>query len=379
MTGGISDVMATSPHDPAQRHVAEEIANDTDSRVVVKAHRVERPKRMKPELLYQDDATFDSEPLVDTTAALTLRSKKTARLQKKSQKREAKRVHSEIKSFLDLPHELLQEVFSFLQPSDVFKLMLVSQATNQVISENEASIAQSIISRRYWILSRCFRRPFDLADVAKEALPALLSRQWQDRLRIHKNPYQHIKPIDPTTVCTCMSCVLAWNNLNIILDLGHWQGHLERREPLPIVPRGKRPEWNEDLLRKHAEIVSKAMHSPLTYARILQIHLQTTSQTILRSSRWRKKGEKLNPNKPRLYHMTDAELASGTDEYLARSGPPSYQPLFMRDNYYSVEAFVPNRKWDKEQQRWMYYSNWPLPHEQDLAWVMQRFTPQVTA
>ena len=332
-----------------------------------------RRKREKTALIREDDPTIEEEPLVDRTATLTLHSKKTVRMQKRIQKKDAKRVHSEVESFLDLPHELLLEVLSFLQPGDIFRLQQVDRATNHLIHNNESAIAQSIISRRYWVISRCFRLPFDINHVPAHALPALLSQNWQDRLRIHKNPYQHIKQIDPTKVCTCMSCVLAWNNLNIILDLAHWQGNLENRQPLPIIPRGRHPEWNTDLLAKHADIVLRAMHSPLIYARILQIHLQTTTTTILRSSRWRKKGEKADMVKPRLYQMTDTEVGTGADEYLERSGPPSYQPLFMRDNYYDVVAFVPNRKWDKEKGKWMYYASWKTAHENDLAWVVQRF------
>jgi len=75
-----------------------------------------------------------------------------------------------------------------------------------------------------------------------------------------------------------------------------------------------------------------------------------------------------------LYHLTDEEAEAGTDEYLERSGPPSYQPIYMRDNYYNIEAFVPNRKWDKETRTWHYYSKWPKPHENDLAWLVARFS-----
>lgn len=326
-----------------------------------------------------DEDSSDDEPLVDRTAALDLHSKRTLRKQKKLQKKEAKRVRSDVHSFLDLPHELLSLVLSFIEPSDIFNLLLINRATNELITDYEHAIVESIIARRYWVLAQCFRRPMPIDDVPKDALSALLSRQWQDRMKIHRNPYQHIKQIDSTEVCTCMSCVLAWNNLNIILDLAHWQKNLETREPLPIIPRGRNPEWNVELLARHAAVVFNAMRSPLTYARILQIHLKTTTGTIVRSSRWRKKGEKPNPNKPRLYHLTDQEIESGTDEFLERSGPPNYQPLYMRDNYYSVEAFIPNRKWDKEKQKWLYYANSSTPHENDLIWIMKRFAPATEA
>jgi hypothetical protein len=327
-------------------------------------------KRHQSNAKKHKDTSSDDEPLIDKTAALALHSKKLARLQKKQQKKESKKVRSDVKSFLDFPHEILSLVLSFCEVSDIFNLMLVNRSTKDLISDNERSIADAIIARRYWVLSQCFQRPIRLDDVPREALPALLSRHWQERLRIHKNPYQHIKQINPVEVCTCMSCVLAWNNLNIILDLAHWQDNFDRRDPLPIIKRGSYPDWNTTMLANHAAVVSKAIRSPLTWARILQIHLKTTTRTIIRSSRFRTRV--LNP---RLYQLSDRDASAGTDEYLERSGPPSYQPLFMRDNYYSVEAFVPNRKWDKERQRWMYYSNWPKPHENDLTWVMQRFTP----
>ena len=326
----------------------------------------------------QDDASSDEEPLVDRTAALALHSKKTARVQRRQQKKQsASKVHSDIRSFLDLPYELLAEVLCFLQPSDIFSLLRLNHSTRTFILDNENSIAHSIKTHRYWILQQCFPLPLTLEAVPLSAHPALQSPNWQDRLRIHKNPYQHIKHINPTAVCTCMSCVMAWNNLNIVLDLAHWQSNLENREPLPIIPRGRNPEWNVELLDRHAEIVTKAMHSPLTHARILQLHLDTTTRTIIRSGKWRKKGDKTTTPRPRLYHLTDAEAAAGLDAFLERSGPPSYQPIFMRDNYYTVEAFVPNRKWDKEHQRWHYYSKWPKPHENDLAWLIARFTPEI--
>jgi hypothetical protein len=322
----------------------------------------------KNEVMLKDD-----EPLNDTTAILPLHSKKTERLQRKQEKKSKRKVHSDIKSFLDLPGELLIEVLIHLRPSDVFGLLRVNQFSRSFVLANEHSIAASIKQSRYWVLNQCYPLPLPLSAVEPAARTALLSTRWQDRLMIHRNPYQHIKHIDPQAICTCMSCVLAWNNLNIILDLAHWQENLSTREPIPIIPRGRTPEWNIALLDEHAEIVEAAMTSPLTHARILETHLATTTHTIIRFSKWRKKGDKSPVQKPRLYRLTDEGAAQETDEYLERSGPPSYQPIYMRDNYYSVEAFVPNRKWSTEEQSWHYYSRWPKPHLNDLAWVTARF------
>ena len=317
----------------------------------------------------------DDEPLVDTTAALAKNSKKTARLQKRQQKKQARKVRSEIQSLLDFPQELLVMILGFLQPGDIFTLLRLSKSMRAFVLDNERPIADEITRRRYWVLKQCFLLPVPLGQVPVEAQPVLISEQWQDRLRIHKSPYQSIKAIDPTKTCTCMSCVLAWNNLSVILDLAHWQQNLDTREPLPTIPRGSNPEWNVRLLNRHAGIVTQAMTSPVVYARILQKHLHTTTRTIIRSSRWKKKGEKSTVQKPRTYRLCDADAAAETDEYLERSGPPSYQTPYMRDNYYSLEAFVPNRRWIKDKQKWAYYMKGLQPHENDLKWLMSRFTP----
>jgi len=57
--------------------------------------------------------------------------------------------------------------------------------------------------------------------------------------------------------------------------------------------------------------------------------------------------------------------------YLARKGPPSYEFPYHRDNYYNLEAYVPNRKWSHEEGCWKYYA--ATQHERDLEWVRDRF------
>ena len=317
--------------------------------------------------------TTEDEPLIDTTAALAKNSKKTARMQKRLQKKEARKVHSEIHSLLDFPQELLLMITSFLQPSDIFTMLRLSKSLRTFVLQNERAVADEIMARRYWVLKQCFLLPIALEQVPPEACPVLMSDEWQYRLRIHKNPYQHIKPIDPWVSCTCMSCVLAWNYLNIILDLAHWSHNLENREPLPIIPRGKNPEWNVQLLERHAAIVRKAMTSPLVYARILQKHLRTTTATIIRSGGSKRKGCLVDIPKPRTYGLTDTDATTETDEYLERKGPESYQHPYMRDNYYNLEAFVPNRKWRHKEKEWAYYTKWPQPHLNDLNWLMAKF------
>ncbi|KAK0947395.1 hypothetical protein LTS01_026032, partial [Friedmanniomyces endolithicus] len=104
--------------------------------------------------------------------------------------------------------------------------------------------------------------PLDEVDEATQ--PALLNPRREKMTDIHKKPYQHIRPMNTSQLCSCPTCLVAWNNLNIILDFGHFQTHLNRREPIPMIPRGTAPEWNKELIEKHAQIVEKAIESPLT-------------------------------------------------------------------------------------------------------------------
>ena len=145
--------------------------------------------------------TSDSElePLIDTTAKLSLNSKKILRLRRRAEKKQAiRKAHSHgIQSFLDLPPELLLGVLGHLLPSDVSQLLVLNTSMRSFILGNESAITEEIIKRRYWVLRQCFPLPVTLDHVPVSAQQTLLSQGWQDRLRIHKNPYQHIKPIDP--------------------------------------------------------------------------------------------------------------------------------------------------------------------------------------
>ena len=334
----------------------------------------------------------DDEPLIDTTAALQLNSKKTKRLQKQQLKKKLKtEVRSDTKSFLELPQELLEEVLSHLRPSDIFTLLRLNRPTHDFILRNESAIARKVIQRRYWILGQCFLLPYHLYDVDALTQSALLNARRQEMLNLHKKPYQHIKPADPLSVCTCTTCLLAWNNLCLVLDFHHFERHhLAVREPVPMIPRGTAPEWNRALTAQHAAIVAKAMTSPLAHAAILQKHLCSTVATIIRHSRayvppkraansigHMLKGAPRPKSLPprRLYHLTDAEAEAQTDAFLARNGPSSYEFPYHRDNYYNLKAYVPNRKWSKEDERWKYFG--PL-HEKDLAIARQWFLPAET-
>jgi hypothetical protein len=330
-----------------------------------------RRSKKKAVSILADDGD-DEEPLVDTTAALQLHSKKTERMQKRLEKRSKKKPPTKPQSFLDLPSELIVEILTYLRPSDLFRLQRLTKPMQAFIRENEPTIARDLIRSRYSILAKCFPSPVPFQAIGPTYHSALLSPKRQDLLAIHKKPYTHIKPLDPLAICTCMTCVFAWNNLCTILDLAHWQTSLDARVPITMIPRGASPPWNKDLIETSAARVEAAIESPLVYTALLALHLDTTTRTILRRSKYIKTpqgGPVLAQHRP--YQMSLAEAARGSDEFLARKGLPSYEFPFHRDNYYNLEAYVPNRKWSSEEGCWKYYAG--TQHARDLEWVMDRF------
>jgi hypothetical protein len=330
-----------------------------------------RRSKKKAVSILADDGD-DEEPLVDTTAALQLHSKKTERMKKRLEKRSKKKPPTKPQSFLDLPSELIVEILTYLRPSDLFRLQRLTKPMQAFIRENEPTIARDLIRSRYSILAKCFPSPVPFQAIDPTYHSALLSPKRQDLLAIHKKPYTHIKPLDPLAICTCMTCVFAWNNLCTILDLAHWQTSLDARVPITMIPRGASPPWNKDLIETSAARVEAAIESPLVYTALLALHLDTTTRTILRRSKYIKTpqgGPVLAQHRP--YQMSLAEAARGSDEFLARKGLPSYEFPFHRDNYYNLEAYVPNRKWSSEEGCWKYYAG--TQHARDLEWVRDRF------
>lgn len=167
----------------------------------------------------------DQEPLVDTTAMIPLRSKRTERKQKQSQEKNKARKNM---SILDLPSELVIDILGCLRPSDVYNISRVSRSWRQFTLQNEAEIANEIIKSRYQTLAKCLQLPVLLDKVDKCVYPALQSAERQEMLNIHKKPYQHIKPPNPHIICTCLRCILAWNYLCVAVDLAHWQDNLDQ-------------------------------------------------------------------------------------------------------------------------------------------------------
>jgi hypothetical protein len=137
-----------------------------------------------------------------------------------------------------------------------------------------------------------------------------------------------------------------------------------------MLARGMRPAWNTSLIQTNAQTVRKALLHPLHHAIILQRHLSTTIRTILRSAsvRTKKSPPTLLPPSNRLYRLSESDIALGTDAFLNRSGPPSFEFPFTRDNYYMLLSYLPNRRWVslEGEGSWIYYG---ALHENDLAWA----------
>ncbi|OQO08077.1 hypothetical protein B0A48_06871 [Cryoendolithus antarcticus] len=321
--------------------------------------------RRSRRILSSDD---NDEELIDTTAALTLRSKKTLRIAKRRTKPKKTIARPVVASFLELPSELLQEVFSHLAVADIHRLARTSRDLRDFILENESSIARDIISLRYPILAKCFPLPVTFDKLPPEHHEALLSPAHQSRLLLSLKPYaQHVPPPSPRTICSCVSCTFAWINLAIVTDLAHWQTNLNTREPIPMIKRGEQPEWNVDLLAQTKRTLERTLTSPLVYATILERHLHTTSSTILRRSLFTKVRPVLPEHRP--YFLSHSEVL--TDAFLERKGRDDFEPPFHRDNYYNIEAYVPNRKWSKTEERWIYFAQGQ--HDRDLEWARARF------
>lgn len=303
----------------------------------------------------------EEEPLVDKTEALVLHSRRTERQRKKQQKK-TKVLPFEARGLLDLPYELILEILALLEPSDIFIISRTNKSLAQFIASEELPIANSIIKCRYSCLSQCFRPPALMKHIGPTYIEALQNKARHDLMAIHRKSFQHVKAPDPDLVCTCITCILRWNSLCLIIDFAHWQDYLDKGEPIPMIPRGTLLAWNQDLLERNAGIAEKALIQPLWYARILQLHLNSTIRSITRHSA--NKGNK----RPR-FQMSDEEKASGNDRFLAEVGPPSLDFPFHRDNYYMLEAYLPNRGWDRGERGWKYMQ--ADQHEKDLEFILR--------
>lgn len=290
---------------------------------------------------------------------LTVYSKKSERRRRKQQLKRPRPLESNL-TFLDLPFDILLQITTLLRPSDNFRLSRTCRELHTfILEEHSIRIASSVVRWRYPCLAQCLRLPVPMCDIKQEYRDALLDPERLKELDFRKRPYQHIKPLDPASVCRCLTCVLRWNVLCFAVDFTHWQHALDAHEALPVIPRGKQPEWNSKLLDAHAAVVEKALlpatthpSSPLWHAVILEAHLDSTVRSVRR--------QRANQfNKRPHFLMTEEDARSGTDAFLHKKGPPSVDFPFHRDNYYMLEAYLPNRSWFSEAGRWGY-----MPAEQ---------------
>ena len=269
----------------------------------------------------------DETPLEDTTAALTLHNKRTDRKRRQKVTRDRKR--DAVVNLGKLPTELLLECLACLEPRDVFRFSFVNRRFLSLVAANSRVIGDAIITTRYAILAQCLPTPVLLSSVSPALRPVLSNDDRQKQLGIHKRPYQHIQHPDASQLCTCLTCILTWNNLGLVLDFAHWQPNLDTGDPIPMIPRGQAPEWNHDLIARNARVARRAVDDPLWHARILELHLDSTVRSIRRHGK--NKG-----NKRTHVAMTEEDAASGTDAFLFKHGPPSLEFPFHRDEYYML-------------------------------------------
>jgi hypothetical protein len=298
------------------------------------------------------------EERVRPDGGLMLYSRRTERLRKKQLKKQHKS-SAEMRTFLDLPYELFVEILSLVYPSDLVRLSRVNKPLREFIAQEERILARNIIRWRYPCLEKCLRLPI-LLDTMDSSTRQVL--QNPDRLGFLKNQYNHVQSPNHNYVCTCLTCTLRWNSLCLAVDFAHFQDDLDRGHPMPIILRGRNPLWNQQLLTANAEVVIRALREPLWYGCILEAHLKSTVRSIKRHSE--NKG-----NRRRRFRMTKQDEQAGTDLFLERSGPPTVDFPFHRDNYYMLEAYLPNRGWNGDEKRWMY-----MPadqHDTDVAMIIR--------
>ncbi|KAK2016740.1 F-box domain-containing protein [Colletotrichum eremochloae] len=320
--------------------------------------------------LITDEPPRPSEAVTDGNGAtsqgsLNTRSKKAERMKRKLQKKTAKSLHRQPTHLLHLPNEILVGIMMHMFPSDVHKASQTCRTLRELVKHNEALLSRHIISTRYPVLGRCFRLPVSLDDIDPKLHAVLQYDTRIEMLGIHRR-YRHIPQPDPFKACTCLTCVLRWQALFTIVDFNHWQSDLAVGKPIPVIPRGEEPEWNEKIKEKTALIVFRALESPLAYACLLEMHLKNTCASIKRQTD--NKG-----NQRRHFTMLKADAESGTDHFLEREGPTTADMPFQRDGYDLLEAYLPGRTWLKNEKRWAY-----MPadiHDRDLAWAATRWSP----
>ncbi|KAF9692249.1 hypothetical protein EKO04_009602 [Ascochyta lentis] len=302
----------------------------------------------------------DGEPVEDRTAALAVKSKRSERMQRRRVERNRKK--EAVASLSKLPTELILASLVYLPARDVFRFSLSTRRFHALVARHSQAVGRAIIASRYPRLAQCFPTPRRLQEVPAAMQPLLTDARRQTQLSIHRRPYPHIQPPDAGQLCTCLTCMLTWNNLGLVLDFAHWQSNLDNGVPIPTLPRGHTAPWNSELVARNARIAQRAVDDALWHARILEMHLDSTVRSIRRHAT--NKG-----NKRTHIDMTDQDAAAGTDAFLAKHGPPSLEFPYQRDEYYMLEAYLPNRWWKKSEARWLYIITGQ--HDRDLDLIQR--------
>ncbi|KAL1841800.1 hypothetical protein VTJ49DRAFT_6553 [Mycothermus thermophilus] len=316
---------------------------------------------MKPRQEHPQKEDDDLLPRQDTTQNLELRSKRTERQRRKREKKAGSltRAASDTQLLLGLPVELLTAILELLRPSDLLALARTSRVLHGFIFANEADLARRVIRLRYPILEQCFLRPVLMRDIDAAIQPLLQGSYRADLAGIQQWPFARISIPSPDYAlhCTCLTCLGRWNALCVVVDFAHWQDVLDNGEPIPDIAPGTSPKWNQDLLARTRRIVLAALTSPLRYARLLEVHLESTRRSVLRHSR--------NKTDRRPHYRMTTDMAE-TDAFLGQKGPPTVEFPYSREVYYLLEAFLPTRSWLTSQQRWGYIQRPDEWHQLDL-------------
>ncbi|OHF00838.1 F-box domain-containing protein [Colletotrichum orchidophilum] len=303
---------------------------------------------------------------VTAKGTLNLRSKKTERMKRKLEKKNAKSSARRVTQLLDLPNETLTDIISHMLPSEVYKTAQTCKTLHELIQHNEKLLSRRIISQRYPILAKCFRLPVILDEIDPELHPVLQNSARIEMLGVHRR-YVHVPQPEPYILCTCLTCVLRWQACCVIVDFDKWRPNLDSGVPITNMRRGQDAGWNMVWKDRITDIVLQAVRSPLAHAHMLEIHLNNTCAAVKRQSE--NKG-----NKRRHFKMSRADVESQTDAFLEGYGQPTIDLPYSRDNYYMLEAYMPGRTWLKDDEKWVYIP--PDFHDRDLDWVAKRWGPE---
>lgn len=265
-------------------------------------------------------------------------------------------------SILDLPFDVLLDIFLWLRPSEIRTISHGSLALEEYLSRYDYYLAKRIIAERYNILSKCFPLPISVTELDSRTKELLGHPEILHRSQTQHPILGYLEPGDLSKICSCKSCKLAWDNLCLVVDLAHFQGHLHYGVPIPkLGPAGDKN--NTKLMKSVALQVEEAVRSPMAYAAILELQLFSIVSTITRthmSAPDRKRYNNLPGFRPRMrplylrrpYGLTDEEVALNTDHFLRRQYKEAQPFPKKRDDYYGLEPYLPNRSWIEED--WAY-------------------------